>query len=638
MKAIVNTLLSVSMSILLVAVPVRSQSGPAQDGDSLKARIERLESTDVKSKSSTVQLIYKRSLLRMYNQYSAALEEELKDLRNIQKVVGDADSKMRREVAASIQKLTSERDVTAEKIETLTGDLRATVASEGGIDSASAAAPPARVGPARGEQVSYTRTERPAMSTRAEEYSTVTTSFASVNSQPSAPLNGTLTPAFLPQPQGSGSGSTPQTNNTQQENMVQVDWASRTAGCPARVTQSTRVTFRVTNINDVLFDFSSGATFTYALDARGSRRSQMAPTSGLDILQSGRLQALTDECSRLMELLNSFQREASRNSLISRSARTPGGASVRLIDSLNAAHGLTIDVTTPQGTTEKIGIQTVINALSQTSCEALKNHPFAKWLERVQGPHIVDLSAIIEPDKNYDFTITENWIGTPTAGGKLQWDCGENDVFTLSLGPVISTLPSRTYEQQRAPVPAGSTTVKNILTVGNTTNVNVLGAALINYHFQRWRFLPGEIGLGLSAGPVYTLGSTPDVSALGLFVGPTIHLTRSLFLTPGIHIGEFADFPAGFTPGAEIPTDFGTLNPVKRRTAKFAFGITYRTNSFKKSSGDEGTGGNATAGGGSGGTQATSGSPGSGGGQPTGGSPGSGGGGTSQPTPSPLNR
>ncbi len=348
----------------------------------------------------------------------------------------------------------------------------------------------------------------------------------------------------------------------------------------------------------------------------------MAPASGLEIFQRARIEGEPSSCPITREQLNSFAREASHNPLISRSALNPSGATVSLADSLNAARGLI--VTTPQG---DVGVSTIFNALSQTSCAALRNHPVAEWVARVQGPHTVDLSAVIEPDKNYDFTITENWVGEPTTGGKLQWDCGENDVFTLSLGPVISTLPSRTYEQQRAPVPAGSTTVKNILSVGNTTNVNVLGAALINYHFPRWRFLPGEMGLGLSAGPVYTLGSTPNVSALGLFVGPTIHLTRSLFLTPGFHIGEFADFPAGFTPGAEIPTDFGTLNPVKRRTAKFAFGITYRTNSFKKSSGDGGTGGNAAAGGGSG--------QGSGGNQSTSGNQGSGGGGTPQPTPQP---
>lgn len=638
MKAIVSTLLSVSMFVLLIAIPVRSQNGPAQDGDSLKAKIERLESTDVRSKSITVQLIYQRSLLRLYNQYAAALEQDIKDLKNILAVVGDTDVVMRRDVAARIQKFTSEREVTAEKIETLTADMRAAVTSERGIDSAAAAAPTVPARTARGEQVSYTRAEQPTVNTRAEEFSTTPPPPPPVNNQPPAPFNGALMAPLLPQPQTTRSAA-PQTNDTPSENTVQVDWASRTAGCPAKVSQSTRVTFHVTNINDVLFDFSNGATLTYSLDARRSRRSQVAPAGGLEIFNLGRLQNLTDECSRLMALLNSFQQEAKRNSLISRSATTPGGPRVRLVDSLNAANRLTVEVVASGGKTQRIGIQTVIDILSQTSCAAVRDHPFTKWLELVRGPHTVDLSAVIEPDKNYDFTITENWVGTPTTSGKLQWDCGENDVFTLSLGPVISTLPSRTYEQQRAPVPAGSTTVKNILTVGNTTNVNVLGAALINYHFRRWRFLPGEMGLGLSAGPVYTLGSTPEVSALGLFVGPTIHLTRSLFLTPGIHIGEFADFPAGFTPGAEIPADFGTLNPVKRRTAKFAFGITYRTNSFKKSSGDEGTG---VAGGGSGGDagsgQSTTGNQGTGGGQSTGGNQGSGGGDSPPPTPQPFNR
>jgi hypothetical protein len=49
------------------------------------------------------------------------------------------------------------------------------------------------------------------------------------------------------------------------------------------------------------------------------------------------------------------------------------------------------------------------------------------------------------------------------------------------------------------------------------------------------------------------------------------------FLTPGVHVGEFADFPPGFThAGQPIPPNFGALNPVTRYTARFAFAITFR--------------------------------------------------------------
>src|SRR5208337_3810781 len=89
-------------------------------------------------------------------------------------------------------------------------------------------------------------------------------------------------------------------------------------------------------------------------------------------------------------------------------------------------------------------------------------------------------------------------------------------------------------------------------------------------------------------------GSAPGVSSLGLFVGGSIHLYRSAFLTPGVHIGQFSDFPAGFYPGAQIPNQFGNLTPINRTTAHFAVGITFKTTTFKKTSQDGGTASNTT--------------------------------------------
>ena len=53
-------------------------------------------------------------------------------------------------------------------------------------------------------------------------------------------------------------------------NVVQVDWDTRTASCPAKVAQSTNVTIRVTDINDLLVDFRSGETAQYQLRAKGT--------------------------------------------------------------------------------------------------------------------------------------------------------------------------------------------------------------------------------------------------------------------------------------------------------------------------------------------------------------------------------
>ena len=157
-----------------------------------------------------------------------------------------------------------------------------------------------------------------------------------------------------------------------------------------------------------------------------------------------------------------------------------------------------------------------------------------------------------------------------------------------------------------------------MLVVSGTTNVNVLGAALLNYSLpalpHQW---PG-MGFAISVGPVYALNSAPSVSKLGLFVGGSFHLYRSIFLTPGVHIGQFADYPAGFHSGSPIPSGFGGLTPVTRNTAHFAIGITFKTATFKKSSQSSGGAANtgATQGGNTKPAQSASGSHGAAGAQP----------------------
>jgi hypothetical protein len=71
-------------------------------------------------------------------------------------------------------------------------------------------------------------------------------------------------------------------------NVVTADWETRTASCPAKVTQSTNVTIRVTNINDLLIDFDHGYSAQYLLRAKGSPISAVPPENPF-VLQSALL-------------------------------------------------------------------------------------------------------------------------------------------------------------------------------------------------------------------------------------------------------------------------------------------------------------------------------------------------------------
>jgi hypothetical protein len=77
------------------------------------------------------------------------------------------------------------------------------------------------------------------------------------------------------------------------------------------------------------------------------------------------------------------------------------------------------------------------------------------------------------------------------------------------------------------------------------------------------------VGLAISAGPAIRFGSKSDLATLGFFTGPSLHLHRRFFVTAGVHIGEFADFPAGFINNSQVPANFGELKPVKRWTGTF---------------------------------------------------------------------
>jgi len=589
MKSTVSVFLSLSLFLLLIVIPANAQNTNTLDAELIYGKIQRLESVDVKSKSPTVQDLYKQTLLRLYEDYRRALEQDLKDLQSIQAAIGESKRNAQSELSVQIRRLSDERDTTIEKITTLRGNVAANGAS---TEQDQTGGEPAPRSPMRRSNYTPEATNVSLLTTGASTESPAT-SRASVR----LPLNNIPTPAFIT---NAAAAVDPPAATTV---LANVDWETRTAGCPAKVTTSTTGIIRVTHINDLFVDFDSGDKFEYQLRAVGTPVSAV-PTENPFAPQSGTPSKTFSSPADIVAALKRIRAYVQGNENLSR--KSAGGKSISLRASFNAAKA-------------NDDIQAILILYSQNpqnpifTAPEVAGHPVFQWMKLIDGSHSYDFTVVLEPDQNYEFTLTEKWKSERTAEGTKKWDCGEHDLFTLSLGPIISTLPMRTYNHQKALVPPGSSTTADILVVENTRNVSLLGGALLNYHFPHISGLPRTMGFALSAGPVYTFGGTPNVSALGLFVGPSIHLNRSVFITPGLHIGQFADFPAGFAPGTVIPNQFGDLNPVKRNTAHFAIGITYRTNSFKKTSTAAGTANNAaSAGGQNKGNQSTTGSPGTG--------------------------
>lgn len=175
----------------------------------------------------------------------------------------------------------------------------------------------------------------------------------------------------------------------------------------------------------------------------------------------------------------------------------------------------------------------------------------------------------------YVFTLTDT-----TTKKSLKWKCGFDDTLSLSVGTLFTEVPYRTYTAQNVP---GTSGVQNLLVVSENGRWTPQGVGLLNY--KLFNMDKGtQLGLSASSGPVFKFGGTPGVSNFGWFAGASVSIWHRLFLTPGIHIGEFADYPAGFGNNTVVPANFGTPTPEKRWTGRFAFSITYRTNALVKSS------------------------------------------------------
>ena len=389
---------------------------------------------------------------------------------------------------------------------------------------------------------------------------------------------------------------------------IVVNWDTRTAGCPATVKQSSNLVFRVSGINDLLIDFQTGERAQFQFRAKGWPVSVVPPQNpfSLESLQVGIVApAACPDDSTLVTQLSAIR--SIKDGAITPSEST--AASISLSDTVDAARS-------------HREITLVESEYTNSACSSVfsthADDMVVQWLKLLESPapHYADFSVTINPSENYQLTTTLIWKGREVANGTLQWQCGEQDILTLSLGPLVTAMPYRTYGQQVVPIAGGGT--QNQLVVSGTTNANVLAAALLNYNLPSIPKLPPWTGFALSVGPVYALNSAPSVSKLGLFVGGSFQLYRSIFLTPGVQIGQFADYPAGFHSGSPIPANFGTLNPVTRNSVHFAIGITFKTTSFKKSSQ------NNTGSGNSGATTNSGTSNGAKPGQQTSGSPGSG--------------
>ena len=201
---------------------------------------------------------------------------------------------------------------------------------------------------------------------------------------------------------------------------------------------------------------------------------------------------------------------------------------------------------------------------------------YVQLCARANSPSVAYYVADLENTSAYNVDVTEFYGGQQTSAVAKTFHLDAcRKILTGSAGFLLTTIEARSYVSRTVPDTNDLTKTQNVLGVDNGGRVRPALVALLNYNLpgQPWR----HVGFAISAGPVFDISNgKADTSRFGFFGGGSLHLWNRLFLTPGVHVGEFADFPQGFNLGQMIPDNTGTPNPVKRYTARFAIGITFK--------------------------------------------------------------
>ena len=198
--------------------------------------------------------------------------------------------------------------------------------------------------------------------------------------------------------------------------------------------------------------------------------------------------------------------------------------------------------------------------------------------ERVHSPHVVKVRADdLDAANNTKITVKESYYFAETNAKDLSLKVAAGyHLISASAGFLVTQVPARSYSSRTAPDPANPTSTQNVLGVDYGAGMRPALTALLHYNLPFIR--QSRLSLALSVGPVYDIsGGKADTSKFGFFGGVSARFSQWLYITPGFHIGEFADFPQGFTrAGQVIPTNTGAPVPVKRYTTRFAMAVTFK--------------------------------------------------------------
>ena len=375
---------------------------------------------------------------------------------------------------------------------------------------------------------------------------------------------------------------------------VIIDYASGEISCPEYVGGSRAVPVRIDNVNDILYSYEvkvessqlkdQGADDFSRLSTSAAKRAAPPPQCVID----------------LNSALSSFN--AIKTKFDTYADLTPAKVgdkyvSITLSRTKTAWKGFFDSQGTAIGQVQKT-VKAIQSVLGTPSCPVFTGDDLTNWNQlqeqlaklleweaAVARPHqMPGPTTLMQPGFLYKFQVIERYKNALTLDGSKEFPCQVSSPLTLSAGTLISTMRTQSFRTVQVPKVDPMTGLTSdetfpALALDGGSSVSPHAMTLLNYKIPVLRSKP--YGFSVSSGPVFRLAGETDASSVGYFGGISVNLWDRFFLTPGVHIGEFSDFPIGFTQGSFVPPNFGTLSPTKRWTGRFAIGLTYRTNAFR---------------------------------------------------------
>jgi hypothetical protein len=352
---------------------------------------------------------------------------------------------------------------------------------------------------------------------------------------------------------------------------ITIDWATKKViSEPTEIHKGETLKVSVNNVNNILYDYTVDIQLqiTSNSDDLAALLSLLKNLPAVQFTKPGAT-ACETKVADARKMLDEIADLMKKNNL---SAEARKGKSITLQESLNGWE----DAIKPR----LPALQNAINDLTGTcgtdsQVTTFLSGPyrqFDNFRKKVEGPHVAEGQAQASTGDVASVTVTVTEKSQGTTLDSRKWTLRFSSVLTLSGGVLFSTLPDVSYVRRSVPTTDGSADVLGV--DGGSRPVPML-LGLLNYRIP-W-LNSDKWGLDISSGPAIRLGGKSDTTSFGYFVGVSFNLWHRLYITPGVHVGQYADFPAGFTLNQPIPASFGELTPVKRWTARFAIGITYKT-------------------------------------------------------------